>query len=75
MAEREDAFLSVTLYLTLILVCNVLASIGQSVASAESSHHRGGAAAQAVHVIHKCIWPGILEKNNKRKHNPEEGSF
>lgn len=71
MAERKDAFLSFYPCRTLILVCNVLASIGQSVGSAESSRHRGGAAAQAVRVIHKFIWPGILEKNK----NPEEESF
>lgn len=52
-------------------MCNVLALIGQSVASAESRLHRGSAAAQAVHVVHKFIWSRFLGeklKSLKRDH-------
>lgn len=74
MAERRDAFLSFPFlypYLTLILVCNVLASIGQIVASAESSHHRGrrcsGTGSTCNTQIHLA---GDLGEKSKK---PEEG--
>lgn len=68
MAERRDAFLSFTL--TLLLFWRVMClhrSVKSQLQLNQVTTEEGGAAAQAVHVIHKFIWPGILEKNEKTR--------